>query len=214
MLIDDKRETILKDFQDLEYTPIPKLKYQYDFATITRKNITVIAGGGIRVKGTMCSSGWLEYRLPDGSVQLQWVPFETLTDSEHLDALKGMVLTLLHPNESVSPESYKTHTVGSVLSITPNKVSQQLDCELAINDIEAIEAVVKGRITDLSCGYQVNKELIKDNKWKQVKRIPNHLSLVPAGRDAKAQLHLDSATLILNEPVTPSKPLSFVSYIC
>jgi hypothetical protein len=165
---------------------------QYDFVPISKK-ITKIAGGGIRVKGVLASCGWLVYQLPDGNEEKQLVTPETLFDTEHLNSLQGMPLTLFHPEGGVNPITYKSLTVGSVVSVTPNYQKQQLEGDIAINDFSAIETVVTGRITDLSCGYTVEKELIAKNEYRQIKRIPNHLSLVPEGRDKKAGLNLDSA---------------------
>lgn len=168
---------------------------QHDFLPIKKDKITLIAGGGIRVKGIMASSGWMDY-LIDGKVQKQFVPFETLTDIEHITALKGMPLTLHHPSVEINPNTYKDYTVGSVLDVFPNAQIQALECEIAINEGEAIASVTNGKITDLSCGYEVEKQLIGDNQYKQIKRVPNHLSLVPEGRDKKATLLLDGRQVI------------------
>jgi hypothetical protein len=170
------------------------MQIQYDFVPIRKKGIVQIAGGGIRVSGVLASCGWLEYEFGDGNKEKQLVSPETLFDSNHLESLKGMPLTLFHPEGEVNPVTYKGLTVGSVLTVTPNKQKQQLEGEIAINDFSAIEAVISGKITDLSCGYSVEKELIKDGEYKQIRRIPNHLSLVPEGRDKKAGLNLDSAS--------------------
>ena len=175
---------------------------QYDFVPIRKKGITQIAGGGIRVNGVLASCGWLEYQFNDGLIEKQLVSPEMLFDSAHLDSLKGMPLTLFHPEGEVNPVTYKGLTVGSVLTVTPNKQKEQLEGEIAINDFSAIEAVMSGKITDLSCEISSEKELIKNNQYKQVKRIPNHLSLVPEGRDKKAGLNLDSASLVTPQPKT------------
>ena len=172
---------------------------QYDFVPIKKNKVELVAGGGIRVKGVLASSGWLEYEFA-GHTEKQFVPPETLFDDSHLQALKGMPLTLFHPEGGVNPLTYKSLTVGSVLSVTPNYQKKQLEGEIAINDFNAIESVISGKITDLSCGYTVEKELIKDGEYRQIKRIPNHLSLVPEGRDKKAGLNLDSATLVVAKP--------------
>jgi hypothetical protein len=169
---------------------------QYDFVPI-KKGITRIAGGGIRVKGVLASCGWLEYEFGNGGIEKQLVTPDTLFDSDHLESLKGMPLTLFHPDGEVNPLTYKSLTVGSVVSVNANHQKEQLEGEIAINDFSAIEAVVTGKITDLSCGYSVEKELIKDNQYKQIKRLPNHISLVPEGRDKKAGLNLDSATTVI-----------------
>lgn len=172
---------------------------QYDFVPIRKDKVESIAGGGIRVKGVLASSGWLEYDM-GGRIERQFVPTETLFDEAHLQALKGMPLTLFHPEGGVNPITYKSLTVGSVVSVSPNPQKQQLEGEIAINDFSAIESVISGKITDLSCGYSVEKEQIKDGEYKQIKRIPNHLSLVPEGRDKKAGLNLDGATLVIPKP--------------
>jgi hypothetical protein len=182
---------------------------QYDFISINKNSIKQVAGGGIRVKGTLASSGWLEYKNIDGTSEMQFVPVKTLFDKNYVESLYGMPVTLFHPDDPVTPVNYRELTVGTLLNITCNPRGQCLDGEIAINDKQAIESVLSKSITDLSMGYEVEKELIKGNKYNQTKRMGNHISLVPEGRDKKARLHLDAdgLELVSNEIVIPKKVL-------
>jgi hypothetical protein len=174
---------------------------QYDFISINKKSVKMVAGGGIRLKGTLASSGWLEYKNIDGTSELQFVPLTTLFDKNYVDSLYGMPLTLFHPDDPVTPVNYQELTVGTLINIVCNKKDKCLDGEIVVNDRQAIESVMSKSITDLSMGYEVDKELIKENKYTQVKRTGNHISLVPEGRDKKARLHLDANSLELTEGV-------------
>lgn len=174
---------------------------QYDFIAINKKTIKSIAGGGIRVKGTLASSGWLEYKSFDGTKESQFVPVTTLFDSQYIESLYGMPVTLFHPENPVTPVNYKELSVGTVLNIVCNKQGKCLDGEIAINDRQAIEAVMSKSITDLSMGYEVEKSPIDKNRYTQTKRTGNHVSLVPEGRDPKARLHLDAKGIWRENPL-------------
>jgi hypothetical protein len=182
---------------------------QYDFININKNSIKQVAGGGIRLKGTLASSGWLEYKNIDGTIELQFVPLTTLFDKNYVDSLYGMPLTLFHPDDPVTPVNYRELTVGTLINVVCNKKEKCLDGEIAINDRQAIESVLSKSITDLSMGYEVDKENIKGNEYNQTKRRGNHISLVPEGRDKKARLHLDAngLELVSNEIVISKKVL-------
>jgi hypothetical protein len=182
---------------------------QYDFISINKNSIKAVAGGGIRLKGTLASSGWLEYKNGDGTSEMQFVPIKTLFDKDYVESLYGMPVTLFHPDDPVTPTNYRDLTVGTLLNITCNQKDKCLEGEIAINDRQAIESVLSKSITDLSMGYEVDKENIKGNEYTQTKRRGNHISLVPEGRDRKARLHLDAdgLELVSNEIVIPKKIL-------
>jgi hypothetical protein len=125
-----------------------------------------------------------------------YVPADTLKRSA--EGLEGLPLTLHHPEEgTVTPKNAEKHAVGSVKRAWFDEADASLCVEVVIWRADAIEAVEKEGVVELSPGYKVVWEEYQDPEGKatrlQAERSYNHLSLVDEGRGGPTvRLNLDS----------------------
>lgn len=104
----------------------------------------------------------------------------------HPDAIAsflGKSITDDHPEELVSPETYKEHTVGTLLNVRRGEGadSDVLLADLLICDASAIKAVQSGK-RELSCGYNADYEQEVPGRARQRNIRGNHVALVEQGR--------------------------------
>lgn len=166
----------------------------------------VTKSGLLRVRGAIARTGEMTYMDKDGQVYYQYVPPDTLFDEEHLASIAGIPATLHHPEENVTPENYKKYAIGSVGDrVVASLDKGLLEVVFTIGDAEAINAVTKDGINQLSMGYWATLEPhpTKDKTFIQTRRIANHVALVDRARGGdRLRLNMDSynVTLPLNQP--------------
>lgn len=150
------------------------------------------ANGFLKVTGYAARIGVLAY--PERN---ELVRADSLFDAQSMESLRGVPVTLGHPDKMVTPENFKELAVGSVLSVSKTD-SGLLKVELSINDSDAIKDIQNGKI-ELSCGYDV--DLLPENGQYngihydavQTNRVYNHIALVSRGRAGNScKINLDS----------------------
>lgn len=167
---------------------------QYDSGSINK--MTETDEGFLKLTGTVASVGWLEYKDNKNNVIKQYVPKETLFDSEHLNSISGSVLTLYHPKEFVSPSNYNKYSVGSIGSVLVSDESQGVvDANIVVQSAKAIAVIKSKQVTGLSMGYTCQLRQNDDGTLTQVKRGCNHIAITGNPRNKKARLHLDDGDL-------------------
>jgi hypothetical protein len=148
--------------------------------------------GFLRVFGTIAKVGYLDYMSNDGTTRKEYVSEETLFNENHLDSIGGAVLTLGHPPEMVNPDNYKKYAVGATgTKIIANTIQKTIDVVFIVNDKNAIEAIKKDGIKELSMGYRCEVIANNDGTFSQLNRVCNHNAIVEAARCKGASLHLD-----------------------
>lgn len=109
---------------------------------------------------------------------------DVIQAAETIASFEGKPVTLHHPDDFVTPETWKELAVGVVQNVRPGKGvdSDKLLADLLITDAKAIEAVKSGRLREVSCGYEA--EYIEDapGEGRQANIRGNHVALVQSGR--------------------------------
>jgi uncharacterized protein len=120
----------------------------------------------------------------DGSGEITVTrPAEEVFSAKTIASFEGKSVTLEHPNEFITPESWKQHTVGTVQNVRQGTGIEDdvLVADLLITDGEAI-AYVNRKHPELSCGYDAEYEQTEMGHAIQRNIIGNHVALVDRGR--------------------------------
>lgn len=106
-----------------------------------------------------------------------------LFDLECVASFNGKPVTNGHPDQMVSPETWRADSVGIVLNPRRGEgvESEYLLADLLITDADAIKAV-NGGLLEVSCGYDSDREQVKPGLARITKVIGNHVALVEKGR--------------------------------
>ena len=155
-----------------------------DYAT---KPAEKTAEGFLIARAPVTSVGVFTYRNADGTPRYELRLPEEVFAEESLASLKMKPLTLLHPDQAVTPQNIDELAVGSVGSEVDTD-SYRVYMSLAVTKADAIEAVDNGSARALSCGYTCDIEWTSGT-WMGVhydciqRNIRyNHVALVPAAR--------------------------------
>ena len=100
-------------------------------------------------------------------------------------SFEGKPLVLgAHPPEGVTPENAKILTVGSMQNIRRGQGAESdlLIADLLITSADAIDAVMTGRMREVSCGYMCDVEQAGPGRAAQRRITGNHLAIVADGR--------------------------------
>ena len=102
---------------------------------------------------------------------------------ETVASFEGKPVTLDHPEDNVSPESWRELARGVAQNLRrgEGESSDLLLADLLITDAEAI-AAVRGGLREISCGYDAEYEGLGPGVGRQTGIIGNHVALVQAGR--------------------------------
>lgn len=145
------------------------------------------AEGFLIARAPATSVGVFAYRNADGTPRYELrLPEEVFAD-ESLASLKMKPLTLLHPDQAVTPDNIEQLQVGSVGSDIDTD-SYRVYIPLAVTKADGIAAVESGSARALSCGYTCDIEWASGT-WMGVhydciqRNIRyNHVALVPVAR--------------------------------
>ena len=100
-------------------------------------------------------------------------------------SFEGKPLVLgAHPPEGVTPENAKILTVGSMQNIRRGQGAESdlLIADLLVTSADAIDAVMTGRMREVSCGYMCDVERAGPGRAAQRRITGNHLAIVADGR--------------------------------
>ena len=155
-----------------------------DYAT---KPAEKTSEGFLIARAPVTSVGVFTYRNADGTPRYELRLPEEVFAEESLASLKMKPLTLLHPNQAVTPQNINELAVGSVGSEVDTD-SYRVYMSLVVTKDDAIAAVDNGSARALSCGYNCDIEWTSGT-WMGVhydciqRNIRyNHVALVPAAR--------------------------------
>lgn len=137
-------------------------------------------------------TGWLIYgadevNIPakDGLVKIHR-DNESIFNDRTINSIIGKPITVTHPNDDVTPMSWKEKAVGVALNVRKGDgdYTGHLLADLLIQDISGIEAIKKGGFTEISIGYdaQVDYDDEVPGIGEQKEIIVNHIALVKEGR--------------------------------
>ena len=123
-------------------------------------------------------------------------------DEDSLASFDGKPITLYHPEEKVTSKNFQKYAVGHVKNV--HRDGDNIVGDLVIQDADAIELVVDGKLKDLSLGYQADLVPTADGRLKQEKIIINHLAIVEEGRAINARI-VDSNTIEVGDTIHKSE---------
>jgi len=108
---------------------------------------------------------------------------EEVFASEVMASFEGKAVTVDHPNEDVTPLTWKERAVGHAQNIRRGEgiESDLLLADLVICDREAID-MVRGGLREISCGYDADYEQTSPGRGQQTNIRGNHIALVRRGR--------------------------------
>ena len=187
----DKKDKILAAQSRLDW-----YEDAIDYATSPAEKT---AEGFLVARAPVTSIGVFSYRNPDGSERRELRLPEEVFNADSLASLRLKPLTLLHPEEAVTPENIEALQVGSVGSDVTTD-SYRVYVSLAATKKDGIDAVEKGTARSLSCGYSCDIEWTSGTwmgmKYDCIQRNIryNHVALVPVPRAGDGNsIRMDSA---------------------
>jgi 8-oxo-dGTP pyrophosphatase MutT (NUDIX family) len=119
---------------------------------------------------------------PDGKIIVERTPEEVFAE-DTIASFEGKDVTIYHPNEFVSPENWKQHSVGHVQNVRrgEGKNSDLLIGDIIIKDAAAVHYAMQ-KLPDISCGYDAKYKVHGPGRASQHDIRGNHAALVPNGR--------------------------------
>lgn len=163
--------------------------------------------GYLRIDGYTAKTGVLTYLLPDGTVQKEYVPAETLFNSDSLESLTGAPVTVDHPG-TLTAENASQHSRGSVTKADAD--GEKLKVSMVITAADAIQSVRSGK-QQLSPGYRAVLDHTPGEyngiKYDavQVRRVYNHQAIVSSARGGpECRLNLDGVNCAVEVPTQPT----------
>ncbi|GHE70060.1 hypothetical protein GCM10019059_32310 [Camelimonas fluminis] len=106
-----------------------------------------------------------------------------LFSPEAIASFAGKPVTNDHPDEYVTPETWRACAVGVTLDPRRGEgvEAEYLLADLLITDAQAINDVRDGK-REVSCGYESEREQIRPGYGRQITVVGNHVALVDRGR--------------------------------
>jgi hypothetical protein len=98
-------------------------------------------------------------------------------------SILGKPVTNDHPDELVTPGTWRQHAVGTVMSARRGEgaMADLLIGDIMITEPQAIQDVLSGKV-EVSCGYDAEYEEERPGFGRQKNIVYNHLALVDKGR--------------------------------
>ena len=152
-----------------------------DIAKVSSRQLT--DEGFLTAKAAITRSGPLTYNWDGKLVKVNRTP-ETVGHKDTLASIRAAVITLDHPDDSVTAENWRELSVGNVTG-DPSMDGQIVEAGIVIRDADAIVALQNGTV-QLSIGYTmdvVDADDAEDFDFETVgPLVVNHVALVDRGR--------------------------------
>lgn len=172
--------------------------FRYDVSAI--QNYVFTDEGYLRVKARIARTGIQSYTDANGGVRLEYRPEEEVAATEALDSFREKCVTKEHPPVLLDALNTKDYAVG----FTSADVSYSdgfVESTLTVTDKETIDAIMRGDVREVSCGYKVDYTpepgITPDGQhYDGIQRNirGNHVAIVNRARGgAQVRLMLDSA---------------------
>lgn len=176
---------------------------RFDVGTIGKVSKTT--QGFLKIPGVCTRTGVFTYKDGMGKVRRELRHPDDVFDPMSLETLKHCVVTLHHPPEMVTPENSTKYMKG----YTTDKLEVNRDLietDLIISNPEAIKAIEKNGMREISAGY--NADLVDEKgtyngaeyDCRQTNIRYNHVALVDKGRAGpEVRLRLDSSDAVMED---------------
>lgn len=173
------------------------------------KSATRTPQGFLLCPGFATRVGVFPYLNADGSVRHELRHPDDVFDPVSLETLKHAPFTLEHPPEMITPKNVAKYRKGhSTDRVEVNR--DMVDTDIIIEDQDAIDAVEKGGIRELSSGYTADVEeeagvwngIPYDCRQKNIRY--NHIAGVKRGRAGpEVRLRMDSQDAVMQDKDFP-----------
>jgi hypothetical protein len=143
---------------------------------------------------------------PDGIIYVERTP-EVVFAPETLASLLGKSVTIGHPKEFVTPDTWAVLTKGTIHNPRRGEGDQDdlLLADLLITDKFAINEVRNNGLRGISVGYDADYQQIAPGRARQTSIVANHAALVPNPRCGPVCSVQDSRHPSLGEPQMANK---------
>lgn len=115
-----------------------------------------LSSGALRVDAWPTRAGVLRYVMADGSVLRELRPPEEVFETQSLRSLNGVTITDMHPDDPVTPATWKSVAIGHV-GDDARQDGTHVAASHVFSDESAIAAILaateRGERVELSCGY-------------------------------------------------------------
>jgi len=180
------------------------MPYRYDKGELRAPHKT--PEGYLYADAYATRAGVFNYRRPDGTVRRELRHPDEVFKADSTGSLGRKPVTLRHPEEPVTATNFDQYGVGVVGErIVEEAEGGFVQVSLAIHRKDAIEAIEKQGLRELSCGYTCDLDMTP-GEWNgerydaQQKNIHyNHLALVERGRagaDVRLRMDADDAEMV------------------
>ena len=161
------------------------------------------AEGILRAGAVLTRAGSIHYTRkelgldgdPTAIVQVERT-MESLSHPDTLASLRGAPITVLHPEDGVTPDNWKSEVVGAVAG-EPRVVGDTIIADVVIGDENALKRLNDG-VEELSIGYKHQLGVIPGTDMLRTvgPLTSNHVALVPRGRAGPDVRVLDTAPAV------------------
>lgn len=129
-----------------------KFHFRYDSAEIKKPRKT--SNGFLEFDACIARVGVLEYWDEEkGDIRREYVPKETLFDPDSLKDLELVTATNEHPEEMITPENAKDHSVGYIQKGI-RIIDDGIWATFLVTDKQTIDDILTRRRTQVSPGYK------------------------------------------------------------
>lgn len=177
---------------------------RFDFSEVQKSEVSRTPSGGLLIPARLTRVGVFAYKTENGTVVREYRPAEEVFSPGSLVGLGGAVVTVDHPGDMVSPETWDAVAVGHVAegSVKPDATNKFVEARVALESAECIRKVDSGELVEISCGYSCdldNTPGVTDTgePYDRIQRNIryNHVALGPVGwgrAGSEVCLRLDS----------------------
>lgn len=173
--------------------------------------------GGLRVDAALTRTGIFLYRGPDGQEIREYRPPEEVFNEDSLESLRLAPIVVGHP-AMIKTHNYKQHAVG-VVSTDVRQDGKFVAATVVVQDQSTIEAVERGDLIEISCGYSVDLDHTpgvtpEGEKYDCIQRqiVYNHAALGGesfgrAGKEVRLRLDSNGDEVVGIDPTVASMTL-------
>lgn len=158
-----------------------------------------LPSGGARIPAALTRTGVFVYQTPEGPRREYRSPEEVFADAS-LATLRGAPVTLGHPREAVTAETWDALAVGHG-GDDVRRDGDVVAASVYVSSSRALDVIERGEAREISLGYDT--EFVAEPgvspegeafDGRQTRIVYNHIALVPRGRAGReVSLRLDSA---------------------
>lgn len=181
---------------------------RFDFYQVSPGKPFKTDQGFLRVPIRATRVGIFKYMMPDGSMRKELRPADEVFNTDSMQTLAGVPLTVLHPKEMVRSTNVKKLQVGWTGDTVQKTDETFLDVPGTISDESTVKAVearsARGDSQEVSCGYTCDIDetpgVFNGESYDVVQRNIryNHVALVDRGRAGpQVRLRLDDDQAVL-----------------